>query len=95
MRPLKKVGRPAAVAKEVKLLSSKRKLPPLQVIDDQTGHFPVSLPKRGRYRNTPCNGSVVTYCIKCEVYLCIGAYTKRQCFLEFHKVEFDMVTLPH
>ncbi|CAL4160674.1 unnamed protein product [Meganyctiphanes norvegica] len=95
-RPLKKVESPSAVAKEVRLFSrSKRKLPPTPVIDDQVGHFPVALKKRGRCRNTPCKGSVVYYCMKCEVHLCIGSTQDRQCFLQFHKVAYDMTKLPH
>ena len=92
-RPLKKVGRPVSQAKDVRLRVKKRKIPPTSIIEDQIGHFPVSLPTRGRCRNISCKGSVVTYCVKCQVYLCIGH--GRQCFIEFHGVDIDLTNLPH
>ena len=93
-RPLAKVGRPISVAKDMRIRTSKRKAPPASVIEDQKDHFPVSLAKRGTCRNTPCKGSVVTYCVKCQVYLCIGPGPSRQCFTKFHGVNIDMTNLP-
>ena len=97
-KPLNKIGRPASLAKEVRLHSgarNKKKVPPSAIVEDQVGHFPISLPSRGRCRNTPCKGSVVTYCVKCEVYLCIGPGPQRQCFTKFHGVDIDLTNLPH
>ena len=92
-RPLARVGRPARVAQFEKLIVSRRTLPPRVVIEDQLGHFPISLKKRGRCRNSPCIASIVTYCIKCQVYLCISS--GRYCYLEFHGIAYDLDSLPH
>ena len=93
LRPLGKVGRPLLVAKNQRLqISKKRKLPPTDVIEDQVGHFPIVLSKRGYCRNIPCKSQIVTLCMKCKVYLCIG---KKQCFLKFHGVEYDLEDFPY
>ena len=91
-KPLNRVGRPAAVAQDLRIRASKRKVPTIDVIQDQVGHFPVSLAKRAKCRNAPCKSQVVTYCIKCKVYLCIGH--GKQCFTQFHGVDVDWAELP-
>ena len=97
-QPLTRAGRPSADTVNVtpstskKYRSYKKKLPPKSVIEDQIGHFAIALPKRGMCRKPQCKASPVTYCLKCEVYLCMSK--GRQCFLDFHNIKYDYATLP-
>ena len=86
------VCRPARLAQHENVRESRRTLPPRAVIEDQMGNFPISLPKSGRCKNTPCAASVITYCIKCNVYLCING---RHCYLDIHGIDHDLDSLPH
>ena len=97
-QPITRAGRPSADTVNVtpstskKYRSYKKKLPPKSVIEDQVGHFAIALPKRGMCRKPQCKGQPVTYCLKCEVHLCM---TKgKQCFLDFHNIKYDYATLP-
>ena len=68
-----------------------RSLPPLASRHDQIGHFSVQHPRRGRCKNSDCNAIGLSFCIKCQVYLCTTR--GKQCFLEFHGVEYDVASL--
>ena len=94
-KPLKKVvGRPTALAPKPVTRNIRVKLPPREVIEDQVGHFPVCLQKKGKCAIVKCKGIVTTYCIKCKAHLCV-AFRGRQCFLDFHSVPYDMSKLPN
>ena len=66
----------------------KKKIPLKPVREDKVGHFPVTLKRRATCQNVDCKRVIVTFCITCKVHLCISG-TDRQCFLEFHGVNFD------
>ncbi|CAL4133200.1 unnamed protein product [Meganyctiphanes norvegica] len=65
---------------------------PQTVIEDQVGHIPIGLTKRGRCRNVGCKSVPVFYCMKCKVYLCIG--NGKNCFAGFHGVQMDLADFP-
>lgn len=94
----KKRGRPSSSTVDEKLAEKKQRghntkaIPPKPIRNDQIGHFPINLPKRGRCKNPPCKSSPVTWCLKCQVYLC--STSDKRCFLEFHGVQYDLESLP-
>ena len=65
-KPLKRaVGRPrVGEPKEKRGLHKKRKVPTQPIIQDQVGHFPISLTKRGKCRRDNCKSYPMTYCLK-------------------------------
>ena len=96
-RPLKKSGRPCnplVINPLVRQRAPKRPFPPTGCVrEDQVGHFLVTLKKRGYCRVGACKRQIVTYCMKCKVYLC--SVYRRQCFLDFHGIDYDLEELPH
>ena len=62
-------------------------IPPTEVREDQTGHFTLFRKSRGTCRNSGCTSSVVSWCLKCRLYLCCSS--QKRCFLEFHGVNYD------
>ena len=85
----KKVGRPTIFQqlRERRKFRIRKTIPMKPVREDGVGHVPVALKRRGTCQNYDCKSVVVTFCIKCKVHLCIKR--SRQCFLEFHGLEFD------
>ncbi|XP_050726534.1 piggyBac transposable element-derived protein 2-like [Eriocheir sinensis] len=94
----KRRGRPSSASVDERLVEKKQKghntkpIPPKPVREDQIGHFPINVPKRGRCKNPSCKSSPVTWCLKCQVYLC--STSEKRCFLEFHGVQYDLKDLP-
>lgn len=94
----KRRGRPSTASVNEKLAEKKQKghntkpIPPKSLRDDQIGHFPVNLSKRGRCKNLSYKSSPVIWCLKCQVYLC--STSERRCFLEFHGAQYNLKDLP-
>ena len=99
-RPIKKVGRPSTSTDtnfpNIRTRTLKRPLLPTPaVIEDQIGHFPIDVPKRGYCRKEGCKSQIKTMCMKCKVFLCIGAGQGNQCFLDFHGIAYNLEDFPH
>ena len=90
-RPLKRVGRPSTntEVQRPNIRGTKRSFLPQPVIDDQVGHFPISVQKRGVCQNPLCKSVVKTCCMKCKMFLCIFGSGK-QCFLDFHGIDYNV-----
>ena len=87
----RRVGRPTIYQQnnERRKFRIKRTVPMKPVREDGVGHSPVALKRRARCNNIGCKRVITTFCIKCKLHLCIKGNDNRQCFLEFHGVEFD------
>ena len=59
---------------------------PKSVREDQIGHFAINRTVRGMCRVPGCKAKPVSYCLKCQIYLC---NMNRTCFLDFHGVDYD------
>ena len=59
-----------------------QRAPITDVRSDGQHHFPKWNTKRGRCKNTGCDGYTFIVCVKCNVYLCLNK--DRNCFMTFH-----------
>ena len=83
-KALKKGGRPSQhIEARKRNRGPIAPVPPAAVRQDNTDHWPVVMPKKGRCKYPGCTGIVRVQCTKCDVYLCLT--TEKNCFIRFHK----------
>ena len=56
-------------------------LPPEDVRRDSADHLPLTTATKGRCKLPGCDSRPKTYCVKCNVHLCVA---ERPCFYNFH-----------
>ena len=83
--PVKTIGRPSLID-EAHVLKRKKGGPrcdiPVKAVRlDGVGHFPGTGDRRQRCKHPLCTAKPITFCIKCEVFLCV---VSKDCFLSFH-----------
>ena len=78
----KKRGRPSIEKPVKKITNHGLPLPEDDIRYDNLRHLPNIGSTRHIRKNNMCKSRIVTYCIKCNVYLCINQ--NRNCFVEFH-----------
>ena len=86
----KKRGRPSnddvtMQPKKKRIVNQGLPLPEDDIRFDNLGHLPKVGKVRHMCKNAGCKSRIVTYCQKCEVYLCIS--DKRNCYEEFHSAQ--------